>query len=91
MKKLLLISFMLIFASSASATVYKWADEGGVMNFTDDYGKIPPDYRNKAKEVSMPKTGRSSPLPSPSWKHRSRRTVWGDGNSATPHCPDLDP
>jgi hypothetical protein len=65
MKKLLLISFMLIFASSASATVYKWADEGGVMNFTDDYGKIPPDYRNKAKEVSMPKTGRSAPSQPP--------------------------
>ena len=66
MKKLLLISFILIFASSASATVYKWADEGGVMNFTDDYGKIPPDYRNKAKEVSMPKTGRSTPSQAPS-------------------------
>ena len=61
MNKLLLISFILIFASSTSATVYKWADEGGMMNFTDDYGKIPPDYRNKAKEVSMPKTARSAP------------------------------
>ena len=65
MKKLLLISFMLIFASSASATVYKWADKGGVMNFTDDYSKVPPDYRNKAEEVSMPKTRRSVPSQAP--------------------------
>jgi hypothetical protein len=64
MKKLLFILFVFIFASSASATVYKWADDGGVMNFTDDYSKVPPDYRNKAEEVSMPKT-RSSTLSQP--------------------------
>ncbi len=63
MKKLLFVLLILVFASSASATVYKWADEGGVMNFTDDYSKVPPDYRSKAEEVTMPKTGRSTPLP----------------------------
>ncbi len=56
MKKLLFILFVFIFASSASATVYKWSDDGGVVNFTDDYSKVPPDYRNKAEEVTMPKT-----------------------------------
>jgi hypothetical protein len=66
MKKLLSILFMLIFASSASATVYKWADEGGVMNFADDYSKVPPEYRNKAEEVTMPITGRSTPSQPPS-------------------------
>ena len=65
MKKLLFILFILIFASSASATVYKWADEGGVVNFTDDYSKVPPDYRNKVEQVSMPKMGRSTPSQAP--------------------------
>jgi hypothetical protein len=65
MKKFLFILFMLIFASSASATVYKWADEGGVVNFTDDYSKVPPDYRNKVEQVSMPKMGRSTPSQAP--------------------------
>lgn len=61
MKKLLFILLILMFASSASATVYKWADEGGVMNFTDDYSKVPPDYRNKAEQVTVPKAARSTP------------------------------
>ena len=75
MKKLLLILLILVFASSASATVYKWVDKGGVVNFTDDYGKVPPDYRNKVEEVKHAENGTLSPFPSSSWKHRSRCTV----------------
>jgi hypothetical protein len=65
MKKLLFILFILIFAFPASATVYKWADEGGVVNFADDYSKVPPDYRNKVEQLSMPKMGRSTPSQAP--------------------------
>jgi len=65
MKKLLFVLLILVLASSASATVYQWADEGGVMNFTDGYSKVPPDYRNKAEEVTMPETGRLTPLQAP--------------------------
>ena len=70
MKKLLIfsLSFLFIFASSASATIYRWVDEKGVVNLTDDYGKVPPDYRNKAEQVSMPKTGRSVPSQTPPGK-----------------------
>jgi hypothetical protein len=60
MKKLLFVLLILVFASSASATVYRWVDAGGAVNYADDYSKIPPDYRNKAEEVSIPKTGRST-------------------------------
>jgi hypothetical protein len=65
MKKLLIILFVLIFASSASATVYKWVDEGGVVNFTDDYGQIPPHYRSKAEETNLSKMGPSTPSQAP--------------------------
>ena len=61
MKKLLFILFIFIFASSASAAVYKWVDEQGVANFTDDYSKVPPDYRNKVEEVSITRMGPSTP------------------------------
>ena len=61
MKKFLFVLFILIFASSASASVYKWVNERGVMNFADDYSKVPPDYRNKAEEVSITKMGPSTP------------------------------
>ena len=53
MEKLIFTLFLLIFTSSASATIYKWVDQGGAVNFADDYNKVPPDYRNKAEEVSV--------------------------------------
>lgn len=61
MKRFLSILFLLIFASSASAAVYKWVDERGVMNYSDDYSKIPPDASDRVEEVSIAKTGPSTP------------------------------
>jgi len=49
--------FLLISASCASAAIYRWVDEKGVVNFTDDYSKVPPEYRNKVEEVNIRKTG----------------------------------
>jgi hypothetical protein len=68
MKKLLLILFIFVFASSAWATVYKWVDERGVVHFSDDWSKVPPDYRNKVEEVNITKTGPSLPSQVPSGK-----------------------
>lgn len=50
-----------IFTSSASATIYRWVDEKGVVNFADDYDKIPPTYRDKVEEVKIAKMGYSIP------------------------------
>jgi hypothetical protein len=61
MKKLLFILLILVFASSAWATVYKWVDQGGVVNFADDYSKVPPDYRNKIEEVNITRMEPSTP------------------------------
>jgi hypothetical protein len=60
MKKFLLVLFILIFASSTSASVYKWVDERGVVNFADDYSKVPIDYRSKVEEVRLAKAGPST-------------------------------
>ncbi len=56
MKKLLTIFLILVFASPASATVYRWVDERGVTNFADDYDKVPPQYQGRLDEVNMPRT-----------------------------------
>jgi len=68
MKKLLFVFLILIFASSASATVYRWVDERGVVNFADDYDKVPPQYQSRVEEMSMPRTGSSNPSQIPSGK-----------------------
>ena len=51
MKKLVFVLFLFVFASPASATIYKWVDERGVVNFADDPDKVPPVYRNSIEEV----------------------------------------
>ena len=32
-----------------AATIYKWVDEKGVVNFTDDSNKVPPAYRDRVE------------------------------------------
>lgn len=50
MKKLLILLILLIFSIPAyAATVYKWVDKEGVVNFTDDLSKVPPSYRNRVE------------------------------------------
>jgi hypothetical protein len=68
MKKLIVILFSLIFASSASATIYKWIDKGGVISFTDDYSKVPPIYCESVKEISTPRKERTAPSEAPAAK-----------------------
>jgi len=48
MKTVLTSVFVLwVFVSTGYAdAVYKWVDKNGVVNFTDDYTQIPPQYRN---------------------------------------------
>jgi hypothetical protein len=66
---ILLLAFAcFIFASSASATIYRWVDEKGVVNFADEYDKIPPAYRDKVEEVKITKTRPSIASQVPSGK-----------------------
>lgn len=54
MKKLIFISFLLIFTSSVYAvTIYKWVNQEGVVNFTEDYDKVPPIYRNTVEKINI--------------------------------------
>ncbi len=50
MKKLVILLILLAFALPAhGATIYKWVDEKGTVNFTDDHNKIPPALRNRVE------------------------------------------
>ena len=63
MKKIIfMLSFLLILSSSASAAIYRWVDERGVVNYTDNYSNVRPDYRNNVEEVNIAKW---DPLPLP--------------------------
>jgi hypothetical protein len=54
MRKMLTILFSLILISFSISpayahTLYKWMDEKGTVNYTDDYDSIPPAYRNRVE------------------------------------------
>jgi hypothetical protein len=68
MKKLIALLFSFIFASSASAAIYKWVDKEGVVNFTDDESRVPSAYRSKIEIVNVAKTGPSIPSQTPPGK-----------------------
>lgn len=43
-----------LFAAPAAAEMYRYVDENGSVNFVDDPSKIPPQFRNQAKEYVPP-------------------------------------
>lgn len=50
MKKFFIILILLIFTLPAhAATIYKWMDKDGIVNYTDDYDKVPPAYRDRVE------------------------------------------
>lgn len=48
-KAILVFVILIITAGFAAADMYKWVDENGTVNFTEDYAKIPKKYRKKVK------------------------------------------
>jgi len=50
MKEFLIFLILLAFAIPANAaTIYKWVDEKGVVNFTDNYNNVPSSYRDQVE------------------------------------------
>jgi len=61
MKELLFIFMILLVTSPASASVYKWVDDRGVTNYTEDISKVPTGYRDRVEEVNIAITRPSTP------------------------------
>jgi hypothetical protein len=40
---------MLVASVHAFAEIYKWKDSAGRLHFSQDLGKVPPEYRARAK------------------------------------------
>lgn len=49
--KTLLVMMLLLYPLTAAAETYEWTDESGIVNFTEDLGKVPKKYRKKARRV----------------------------------------
>jgi hypothetical protein len=64
MKKIILLAIIGLTLSSMAfgQEVYRWVDEKGTVNFTDDLGQVPEKYREKIQKEKSPK---ESPPPPP--------------------------
>ena len=75
-----MVAFSPLLAPPASADIYRWEDESGVIHFTDDPSAIPAKYRGKSREIlktppeagkpSLSTTGAPSSSPGPSFSPR---------------------
>jgi hypothetical protein len=45
----LFLSASVLAIPASAATVYKWVDEKGVVNFTDDFNNVPSSYRDQVE------------------------------------------
>jgi hypothetical protein len=46
---ILALASVFVFAGTVSAETYKWIDDRGTINFTEDYSQIPKKYRKKVR------------------------------------------
>lgn len=82
MKKIFIFLIFLMLASSVNAhTFYKWVDEKGIVNYTDDYNSIPPAYRNR---VEIEWVHEEAPLPPvqkmpPQKMEETKTDIYGQG------------
>lgn len=45
------VALSMLFCAEIRADIYKWEDDAGAVNFTDDISNIPPAFRDKATMV----------------------------------------
>jgi hypothetical protein len=56
------LAFSALLAPPASADIYRWEDDSGVIHFTDDLSAVPAKFRKKAREIQKtpPAAGKPS-------------------------------
>ncbi len=59
-----LLVFFIPISLAYGATVYKWVDKDGVANFTDDYEKIPSQYRDRVQKEQAEEPAKAQPAAS---------------------------
>ncbi len=84
MRKMLIFLILLIFVLPVYAhTFYKWVDEKGIVNYTDDYNSIPPAYRNRVEIEWVHEEGASPPVQkmTPQKREEARTDIYGQNEA----------
>jgi hypothetical protein len=78
---LTIVMLITIFLASnlQAHTVYKWVDENGAVNYSDDYDKVPPAYRDRVEVEWVHEEGTSPPVQkmTPAKGEEARTDIYG--------------
>lgn len=80
MRWFVLIPLMILLTSTLQAhTFYKWVDEKGVVNFTDDYDNIPRAYRDRVEIEYVHEEGPTPPIQkmTPQKREETKTDIYG--------------
>ncbi len=80
MRWFVLIPVMILLTSTLQAhTFYKWLDEKGTVNYTDDYNNIPPAHRGQVEIEWVHEEGSSPPIQkiTPQKREGARTDIYG--------------
>ena len=81
MKTSIIFALLVMFAIPVEALTYKWVDDQGTINYTEDLGNVPQKYRKKVKIVGEEENV-SSPEPG-GLKEGSKDKAKGDASEQT--------
>jgi hypothetical protein len=80
MRWFVLIPLMILLTSTLQAhTFYKWVDEKGVVNFTDDYDNVPRAYRDRVEIEYVHEEGPTPPIQkmTPQKREETKTDIYG--------------
>ena len=81
MKKIIILLILLMFTVPAhAATIYKWVDKEGVVNYSDDYSKVPAFYRDRVETLEFfteKRPPEPTPQTTPEIKEEVRTDIYG--------------
>ena len=74
-----ILAVFFLSSSLLAHTFYKWVDEKGAVNYTDDYNNIPPAYRGRAEIEWVHEEGPIPPIQkmTPQRGEATRRDIYG--------------
>src|SRR4030067_2718465 len=76
---ILIMTFLLITYTLQAHTFYKWVDEKGGVNYTDDYNSIPPAHRDRVEIEWVHEEDPSPPIQkiAPQKSEETRTDIYG--------------
>lgn len=77
MKKVFILLILMVFISPAyAATIYRWVDEKDVVNFTDDYNRVPLAFHNRVEKEYLQED--ETPTPAQEMVAKSKEEIRTD-------------